>query len=102
MPVAYSTLSTVEKVKVYILTRMLNVLFRIKDVCFPPSDPLAPALVPLAQAMGRYDYCIRFVERSSPRFLDIYCICGMDDYDELWTEAETSFYETCQSSEDED
>ena len=74
--------------------------FSVQGVCFPPTDPLIPPMVPLAQTMLQYDYCVRFVERLSSRFLDVYCISDVGEYDELWTEAETSYYETCQSSED--
>ena len=73
----------------------------IEGLCFPMDTVLAPCLVPLAQLLKSYGCCIRFVERSSPRFLDIYCLNNIELYEEMWTDAETSYYETCSDFEDE-
>ena len=61
-------------------------------MCFPSNVDLAVPLVPLAQLLRQYNYNIKFFERHSPRFLDIYCVHGSEDYEEDWGEAETSYY----------
>ena len=60
---------------------------------------MAEIFVPLAQLMQKCGYCTRFIERQSSRFLDIHCTSGLGDYEELWSEAETSYL--LETSEDE-
>ena len=68
-------------------------------MCFPSEVDLAAPLVPLAQLLRGYNYSIKFFERYSPRFVDIHCIHGSEDYDEDWAEAETSYYETASDAQ---
>ena len=57
---------------------------------YPAVGPLAEVFVPVAQLMQRYNYCVQFIEKQPGRYLDIYAINGIEQYDQLWSEAETS------------
>lgn len=73
-------------------------IFRLEGMCFPGEIHLSAEWVPLAQLLLSMGYCVRFLERRSSRFIDLHCISGVTEYHNLWSEAESSFYETAEEN----
>ena len=55
---------------------------------------LGTPTVAIARLLKQYDLCLRLIERKNQRFLDFYCSIEIEEYEQLWSQAETTFYES--------
>ena len=76
---------------------MPHVLRDIQGIIFPSdveeAESLTVSLVDLAKMLRSYGLTIRVLERYSQRYIDVHCSNDLMEYENDWSELESTYYE---------